>query len=168
VDEVCARARVTKGNFFYHFKSKEDLGGQLLDRFSAGMSEGFCCACDGETDPLKRLYACMDFMEQKASGPDFQGCLVGTFSQEAEAIGPRLRAICGTSFERGAEFFRKAFEDAKKKYAPRADFQPREMADFFVAAMQGSFILMKARSDRRVARSNLRMMRQYLRTLFGR
>ncbi len=170
VDEVCRRSKVTKGNFFYHFKSKEDLGKQLMQRFGECMSDGFCCAADNAgQDPLDRIYAVIDFMIGQTQSPDFHGCLIGTFAQEAEAIGPKLRSVCGMSFEKGKERFAGDFEAARKKYAPRSKIDTGQLADFFISSMQGSFVLMKAKGgDRAIVRSNLAMMKSYLKLLFGR
>ena len=35
VDDLCARAGVTKGAFFHHFKTKEDVGVAAADHWSA-------------------------------------------------------------------------------------------------------------------------------------
>ena len=82
VDEICQKAGVTKGSFFHYFKSKEDLGKQLISRFSCGtqkmLSEG---CCGGGKDPLDRIYGCIDFMIRASGHPDFKGCLVGSMSQ---------------------------------------------------------------------------------------
>lgn len=170
VDEVCSRAKVTKGNFFYYFKSKEELGRVLIERFASSMKNGICCAADrGGKDPLKRIYACIDFMMEGAKQSDFQGCLIGTFSQEAEAIGPKLRSVCGKSFEEGTELFRRDFEEARKKYAPKAPIDAKKLADFFVSTVQGSFVLMKAKGgDRKMVQSNFKLMKLYLKSIFGR
>ena len=169
VDEVCAKAKVTKGNFFYYFKSKENLGQELIERFSATTKNGLCCAADGGgKDPLGRIYACLDFMAEMANQPDFKGCLVGTFSQESEAISPKLRSLCGKNFEEGSDFFRRDFQEAIKKYPPKTPVDPKALADFFLSGVQGSFVLMKAKGDAKIVCSNLKLMRAYIRSIFGR
>ena len=169
VDEICVKAKVTKGNFFYYFKSKEDLGRELLKSYSSKMKDGLCCAVEGKgKDPLERIYACLDFMVEMVDKPDFHGCLVGTFSQEADSIGPKLRLQCDKSFEEGAKFFQRDFEEALKLYPPKTPVDPKELVDFFFAELQGSFVLMKAKRDTQVVRSNLRLMRAYLGSIFGR
>ena len=35
IDEVCEKAKVNRGSFFYYFKSKEELGKELIDHFAA-------------------------------------------------------------------------------------------------------------------------------------
>ena len=35
IDQICAEAGVTKGAFFHHFKSKEDLGQAILADWAA-------------------------------------------------------------------------------------------------------------------------------------
>jgi hypothetical protein len=106
-------------------------------------------------------------MEDAASKPGFKGCLVGTFSQEAEAIGPQLSALCDKSFEAASAFFTAEFKKAIHKYPPSIPVDPETLADFFLSGIQGSFVLMKARRDNRIVRSNISLMRGYLKSIFG-
>ena len=168
VDEVCAKAKVTKGNFFYYFKSKENLGQELISRFTAEKHKQTCCAMDqGNSDPLQRIYSSLDLMEEWAAHPDFKGCLVGTFSQEANAIGSKLKSMCCENFERGAEFYAREFAQAIKKYPPKQAVTPKALAQFFLSGVQGSFVLMKATGDVGLVRSNIKLMRSFIESVFG-
>ena len=62
VDEICRKAKVTKGGLFHYFKSKECLGKIVLKRFCSSardmMREAGCC--EKLSDPLDRVFATLD------------------------------------------------------------------------------------------------------------
>ena len=168
VDDVCKAAKLTKGSFFHYFKSKDELGAELLTRYCCSTKEAFkngCC--DKEADPLKRVYGFLDFMMEMARGTS-RACLLGTMAQELSDTHPKIRAICAVGFKEAGEVLRKDLVEAKKKYAPKASFDPESLADHFMAVFQGSLILSKTRRDSKVKEENLKHFRTYLTQLFGR
>jgi TetR/AcrR family transcriptional repressor of nem operon len=168
VDEVCKAAKLTKGSFFHYFESKEDLGRELLERFcSSGrtMHAGFC---GREQDPLKRVYSYIDGAVAYSQDPNTQGCLLGSFAQELCESHPEMQRLCEKGFAEWKEEFGRELAKAKKRYAPRAPFDPRELAEHLIAVLEGSIILGKAARDRGVTARNLRHYKAYLKTLFGR
>ena len=96
VDELCQAAGVTKGAFFHHFRSKEDLAVAAAAHFGT-MAEGVFAAAPyrGLDDPLDRLLGYVDFRREILQGelPDYT-CLLGTMVQEAYGTHPAIRAAC--------------------------------------------------------------------------
>ena len=69
VDELCAAADVTKGAFFHHFKSKEDMAVAAADHWSANTAEIFSqAAYHDRPDPLDRVLAYIDMRVDLISG----------------------------------------------------------------------------------------------------
>ena len=96
VDDLCQAAGVTKGAFFHHFRSKEELAVAAAAHFGA-MAEGIFAAAPYRAlpDPLARLLAYVAFRKAILEGdlPDYT-CLLGTMVQEAYATHPAIRDAC--------------------------------------------------------------------------
>ena len=69
VDELCARAGVTKGAFFHHFKSKNELAVAAADHWSAMTGALFAAApYHRHADPLDRVLGYLDFRKALLKG----------------------------------------------------------------------------------------------------
>ena len=169
VDEICARARVTKGCFFHYFKSKDDLLQKVLTRFcheQKGTIEADIC-CGGERDPLKRIYAHIDCaVKMSKDGMKGNGCLIGVLSQEVSGTHPKIRALCARGFEEWMKIFRADLEEARKKYAPRAALDTKGLAEHFIAVVEGSQVLARARQDTKLVEKNLGHFKKYIQSIF--
>lgn len=169
LDEICEKAKVTKGSFFHYFESKEELAKELLKQFASAnenlMREAMLQAGD---DPLERVYALLDFAIGMSKNPEAKGCLVGIISQELSETHTKIRSICAESFERTANLIRKDLIAAKAQYAPKSSIDIKDLAEYFIALGQGSMILMKAKQDRSIMQKNIILFKKYLKSIFGR
>jgi TetR/AcrR family transcriptional repressor of nem operon len=168
VDDICRAARLTKGSFFHYFKSKEDLAMTLLTGYCADSEKLLVSGCcTQEKDPLKRVYGLLDFLIAMFKKKNNKGCLLGSMAQELSDTHPEIRRICVKGFTQMAEVLKKDLTEAKAKYAPRAAFNVRELADHFVVILQGSMLLSRVKQDGRVKENSLKHFKVYLQSLFG-
>jgi TetR/AcrR family transcriptional repressor of nem operon len=170
IEDVCEVAGLTKGSFFHHFESKEDLALAAADHFAATADGIFATApYRRAADPLDRLLGYVDFRIAILQGalPDFT-CLLGTMVQEAYDTHPAIRAACDKHLSAHAAAVARDIAEAKKRYAPKARWSAESLAAFTQAVIQGAFVLAKARHGPEIAAECLRHLRRYLETQFNR
>lgn len=168
IEDVCAVAGLTKGSFFHHFKSKEELAIAAADHFAAMADRLFSSGpYQRSEDPLERLLGYVDFRIALLRGSlaDYT-CLLGTMLQEAYDTHPDIRAACEKHLSSHAAMLARDIAEAKKLYAPRAPWTPESLGLFMQAVLQGSFILAKGKQGPDVAAESLRHLRRYLETQF--
>jgi TetR/AcrR family transcriptional repressor of nem operon len=169
VDEICATAGLTKGSFFHYFEGKEQLGRLAAERFYTSWHQVSQAALFRQKkDPLHRVFGFVDFFIEMSRAPAWKGCLLGTFIQELSESHPQIRAVCAARLDELADSFRQDLEEAKAKYAPRARWNPRSLAEHLIAVAQGAIILAKAKQDRKAFEESLGHFKEYLKRLFER
>jgi TetR/AcrR family transcriptional repressor of nem operon len=169
VEDVCEAAGLTKGSFFHHFKSKEDLALAAADYWIEGTGALFVSApYHAPADPLDRLLAYVDFRKSLLMGdlPDFT-CLVGTMVQETYDTHPTIREACDRSISEHAATLIPDIEQAIRQRGIQADWTAESLALYTQATIQGAFILAKAKHTREVAAECIDHLRRYIELLFN-
>lgn len=168
VDDICGEAGVTKGSFFHHFKSKDEMAVGAVEYWNS-MTEAFFASAPYQdaADPLERLLGYIDFRNQIIQGDtaDFT-CLLGTLVQETYGSHEEIRKACEVGMTTHIEKLTLVIESAKAKYASDATWSPTSVAFLIQAVLQGSFILTKATQNPEVIRESLDHIKRYLISLF--
>jgi TetR/AcrR family transcriptional regulator, transcriptional repressor for nem operon len=169
VDEICAAVGVSKGAFFHHFASKEDLAVAAAHHWSA-VTEGFfeTAPYHAPQDPLERLFGYIDLRREMMDGPIAEfTCFVGTMAQEAWMTSPPVAAATWDSMRRHGEKLVPDIEAAMAARGIAGAWSAEGLAQHIVAVTQGAFILAKASGDAAPARESLDHLRRYVALLFG-
>jgi len=168
VDDICAAAGVTKGSFFHHFHSKEELGIAAAKRFGEMAATIFAAApYRAYPDPRDRVLGYVDFRSAMLQWDIVQyTCLLGTMVQEVYATYPDVRVACDKEMSDHVGELTRDLEAAKQLYAPEATWSAESVGYFMQAVLQGSFIFAKAKQGPEIALGCLGHLRRYLETLF--
>lgn len=169
VDELCTAAGVTKGAFFHHFKSKDELAVAAADYWSEMTGALFAQApYHDHADPLDRILAYVAFRKTLLQGavPDFT-CLVGTMVQETYETAPAIREACERSITGHAATLESDIKAAMRERGMTPEWTARSLALHTQAVIQGAFILAKAKGGAKIAADSIDHLRRYVEMLFG-
>ncbi len=168
VDELCETAGVTKGAFFHHFKSKEDLAVAAANYWSETTGAFFDAAPYQQLqDPLDRVFGYLDFRRMILNGsmPEIT-CLAGTMVQETYDTHPAIREACNASISGHAAKLAIDIDKAIGTHGISAEVTPDSLALFTQAVLQGAFILGKARNNPEIAAECVDHLRRYFEFIF--
>jgi TetR/AcrR family transcriptional repressor of nem operon len=164
---------VTKGSFFHHFKSKDELALSAIAHWGEVTDAIFAAApYHQEKDPRARLLGYLDCRAGMlgtitAENMSAYTCLLGTLVQETFATHPQIRKACEKGMAAHVETVARDAKAAKRLYAPRATWSAESVAYLIQIVLQGCFVLSKAQQDVIVASESLAHLRRYLETLFA-
>jgi TetR/AcrR family transcriptional repressor of nem operon len=169
IEDVCEAAGLTKGSFFHHFDSKEALALAAADYWIEGTGSLFASApFHAPRDPVDRLLAYVDFRKALLMGElaDFT-CLIGTMVQEIYDTHPAIREACNRSISGHAATLIPDIEEAIRQRGIEPNWTAESLALYTQAAIQGAFILAKAKRGAAIAAECIDHLRHYLELLFN-
>ena len=171
VEKVIEGAGVTKGTFFYHFKTKHDLAAALIERYADQDEHHFADAMlkaeQLARDPLQQLLIFVGLfieMTEQLEEP-FPGCLYASYCYQSGAISSQSMA----QVERMMHFWRERLTEKVQavieQNQPRIPVETHQVADHVLTTFEGAFILSKVMKEPKLASEQLVQCRNYLELL---
>jgi TetR/AcrR family transcriptional repressor of nem operon len=165
LDDVLRESGVGKGNFYYHFRSKEDLGFAILDQLVSRFVERTLepCFSDPEAGRLSQVRCFLDrVLEAQRKSNCVGGCFMGNLACELSDVHEGFRARLATVFTRWRARLTTALGEAQARGEVVESCRPETAAQFLVAGLEGGILLTKVSKDIAVLEQCVGELKRYL------
>jgi TetR/AcrR family transcriptional repressor of nem operon len=146
VEDITDLADVPKGSFYNHFKSKEELALEVINRYID--QDPRVLLGDAGAPPLKRLKGYFAALSQQFVDSGYKkGCLLGNFSTElADHSGPVRRRL-EIAFDDWVKSIADVIREAQKAAEVDSRAKAEQLAGILLSAFEGSLLRARAAGD---------------------
>ncbi|MBI4456464.1 MAG: TetR/AcrR family transcriptional regulator [Acidobacteria bacterium] len=165
VEDILHRSGLKKGNFYFYFKSKEELGFAVLEH-QIEQFRRHCLSPILESDDtgFGKLVRILDALETEQSKTNCQGgCLFGNMALELSDVHEGFRKKLQQIFAGIVELFYRLLQEASPDLKEGVNL--REVSQFIVAGIEGGIMLAKVHRNISPMRQCVRQLKNYLNAL---
>lgn len=171
VDRILEEVGITKGAYFYHFKSKAAMAQALVEHIAdkdlGGMEENSARARGLSPDPLESLLVfCGLYIEQFENRSDNPGCLFVAYSSETGQFGREVAQVLDHVVKTWRAHLVAWLDEAAAAHPPVREFDRESLADMFTVVFEGCYVVGRMSRDTTVFVQQLRHYRDYVEMLF--
>jgi TetR/AcrR family transcriptional repressor of nem operon len=163
VDDVLRESAVGKGNFYYYFKSKEDLGYAIVDKLVRALLEGTVDPCFTGGGGLREIHCFLDrVLEAQRQRNCVGGCALGNLASELSDVHEGFRQRLAEVFSAWRQRLTRALTNAQTRGEVTADCWPETVAHFLVASLEGAILMTKVAKEITVMEQCVGELKRYL------
>ena len=172
IDNILTATGITKGAFFYHFKSKAELARALVERYWAKDYQLFeqlsQRADELSDDPLQSMLIFLklfeEFIEEREEPPE--GCIFASYVYQSQQFDDAIREFIAEGFKEWKKLYEDRIEQIMQKYPSQIEIDAGELAEMIMCIIEGGFILSKSLQDAQLLARSVRQFRRYLQLIF--
>jgi len=148
VDAILRRAGVKKGNLYFHFRTKEEIGYAVVEWFAAQFGALFTTTTSSEGSLRGQIHAFFGAMEQYHVDNRFQGgCPFGNLALEMGDNHPGIAAHVDTVFRYFEGAITRLVDQAKQRGEVRAEVNSEQLAQLILSTFEGATLITKVRKE---------------------
>ncbi|WP_312285717.1 TetR/AcrR family transcriptional regulator [Chryseobacterium gleum] len=167
IDEIIATTQVTKGAFYYHFKTKDEMGLAIItDLMKPNFKKTFIDSLQNSKNPLDSIY---DIMYHLLMENDFlkveYGCPTSNFIQQ---MAPWHTAFTQALHDLSKEWelaLAESIEKGKESGIIKKEVSAKEVSVFVISGYWGVRNLGKLENSKEVYLAYLKGLKSYFKTL---
>lgn len=167
IDDIIATMQVTKGAFYYHFKTKDEMGLAIISEIlKPTLQSSFIAPLQNHQNPLEAIY---ELMENLLMKNDFlkveYGCPASNLTQEMSPWHNAFSRALNDLTQQWIEVMTAAIEQGKQNGYVRDDINPNQATLFIMSGYWGIRNFGKLKNSKDVYLSYLKQLKIYLDSL---
>jgi len=167
LDAIIGAAGVTKGNFYYYFKSKELLAVEVIEwHFDKVQAEVRSALAGKRIGPLERLFTVLDVILQRHKAQyekgNICGCFFGNFTLELSTDSHLVRKKLDSVFSRYRQLFSGLLDEAMQLGEIDKHLEPEDEAETILSLVEGALLLDKARQAPKALEQAIQFLKTHL------
>ena len=171
IDQILEKAGITKGAFFYHFKTKNALAKALIEEFARDdihhLNEALEKTEQLKGDSLNRLLQFIQiFIEMMSGLTEPPACLYASYTYEPNTFDKEILNHISETLLTWRTTMGQLIDDVLKEYNTNGKVDIRSLADHFVVIFEGAFVVSKALNEPDLTADHLKHLKKYFELLF--
>lgn len=149
VQDITDAAGVPKGSFYNHFKSKEALAAEALERYWQTGAGRRALLSDADVEPVERLRKYFRALAEALVRANFEkGCLIGNFSTEMSGQSDEIRERLAAIYAAWVRSIESCIREAQKADRVRPGQSASAIASFLLNSWEGAVLRAKVERDK--------------------
>jgi len=138
VEDITKAARVPKGSFYNHFKSKQSLAAEIVTEYGKGTTDRSVLTnpAIAPVTRLKKHFAALNAYFSCCT----DGCLVGKFMAEVSVDTPQIRESLRRVLNLWGEQLSSALAEGQRQGSIRKDLPADDLAAFLIDSYEGAIL----------------------------
>jgi AcrR family transcriptional regulator len=167
IDDIIATTKVTKGAFYYHFKTKDEMGLAIISEIlKPTLTSGFIEPLQKEQNPIDAIYNLMHDLLMKDEFLKVEyGCPASNFTQEMAPWNIHFRKALDELTQQWTKVMTEAIEKGKKNGFIRTVVNAKQVALFVMSSYWGIRNFGKLENSKQIYIPYLKELKTYLNTL---
>jgi len=171
IDQILQRTGLTKGAFFYHFKTKNALAKALIEEFAKldieYMNETLKKTERLEGDSLNRLLQFIqEFIDAMSGSTEPHSCLYASYTYEPNQFDQDTLNHISETLLKWRTTMEQLIKDVLKEYDTKIKVDLRSLADHTTVIFEGAFVVSKALNGRDLTADHLKHLKNYFELIF--
>lgn len=167
IDDIIATTKVTKGAFYYHFKSKDEMGLAIINEIlKPSLTESFIKPLQKDENPVTAIY---HLLHQLLMEDEFlkvaYGCPASNFTQEMAPWNQLFSQALEELTDKWQKLLITTMENGKKKGFIRKDVNAKQAVFFIMSGYWGVRNFGKLANSRNAYKPWLKELKLYLESL---
>lgn len=147
INDIIKATGVKKGNLYYHFASKEELGIAVLEDAKEEFFQFLEAAFQGDGPCAKVLNSCQAIFREQQKNNFVGGCLFGNAALEMSDSNSRFSAVIHDVFCQWGRRLEAALVEATEGGCLVSTLPPHLLAKAIVATMEGGIMMARVSKD---------------------